>query len=162
MDYQFGGKFASLSTAFGAYSGITERTTQLNDKGFNVRDAVADGGGIKTVGVNAAGEPVEFYVPVRNYYINNFSNGTVDDYIFDLDFIKLREISFGYDLPVQKLNLSKLGIQNANISIVGNNLWLIHSKTDGEFDPSEIHDFAGERSQLPGTRGWGFNLRVGF
>ena len=162
IDYQFGGKFASLSSAFGAYSGITGRTTEINDRGANVRDAIADGGGKKTVGVNADGQPVEFYVPVRNFYVNSFNNGTVDEFIFDLDFIKLREIAFGYELPVNKLNLRRLGIQNANIAIVGRNLWLIHDKTGGEFDPSEISDFAGERSQLPGTRGWGFNLRVGF
>ncbi|MCL7987452.1 SusC/RagA family TonB-linked outer membrane protein [Sphingobacterium sp. lm-10] len=162
IDYQFGGKFSSLSSMFGAFSGVTERTAEINDRGFNVRDAVADGGGKKTTGVNANGEAVEFYVPVRTYYENAYGRRTTDEFIFDLDFIKLREISFGYELPAKKMNLERYGIQNANIAVVGRNLWLIHSKTNGEFDPSEISGIAGETSQLPGTRGWGFNLRVGF
>jgi TonB-linked outer membrane protein, SusC/RagA family len=162
IDYQFGGVFASLSDGFGAYSGLSERTAAVNDRGMNVRDAVEDGGGVKVVGVNANNEPVEYYVDARTHYVNLFNNGTVDEYIHPLDFIKLREVSIGYDLPVSKWNLSRLGIQNANFSIVGRNLWLIHSKANGDYDPSEISEFAGERAQLPGTRGWGFNLRIGF
>ncbi|SEL07806.1 SusC/RagA family TonB-linked outer membrane protein [Parapedobacter koreensis] len=162
IDYQFGGVFASLSDGFGAYSGLSARTAVTNDKGMNVRDAVEDGGGIKVVGVNANNEPVEYYVDVRTHYVNIFNNGTVDEYIHPLDFIKLREVSLGYDLPVNKWNLRRLGVQNANFSIVGRNLWLIHSKANGDYDPSEISSFAGETAQLPGTRGWGFNLRVGF
>ncbi len=162
VDYSFGGKFASLSNAFGSYSGLLERTAVTNDRGANVRDAVENGGGVKVVGVNEADEPVEYYVDAREYYQGIFGNSTLDEFIYDLDFIKLRELSFGYELPVQKWNLNRFGVQNAHFSIIGRNLWLIHDKTNGEFDPSEISGVVGETAQLPGTRGWGFNLRVSF
>lgn len=159
IDYSFGGRFASLSSMWGAYSGLTARTAAINDNGKNVRDPKDDGGGVKVEGVDESGAPMTAYVPAQTYFQNLYNRRTTDEHIYDLDFIKLREISFGYNLPVNKWNL---GIQNAQLSVVARNLALLHSKTNGEFDPSEISELAGERAQLPGTRTWGLNLRVGF
>ncbi len=161
IDYQYGGKFVSLSNQWGSYSGLTARTAVLNDLGNPIRDAVADGGGIKVSGVNAAGEPTSNYINAQNYFQGLYNNLTFDDYIYDLTFIKLREVSLGYNIPVNKLgNLNKF-VKNANISVVGRNLWLLYATTK-DFDPSEISATVGETAQLPGTRGVGFNLRIGF
>jgi len=162
IDYSFGGKFSSLSQGFGTFSGLASTTAEMNDRGHNVRDAVEDGGGVHVVGVNSENQPVDYYVDASTYFHGLWNSGAVDDFVYDLDFIKLREVAIGFELPVSKWNLKRLGIQNANFSIVGRNLWLIHDKTDGNYDPSEISGVAGETAQLPGTRGWGFNLRVGF
>ncbi|MES2108888.1 MAG: SusC/RagA family TonB-linked outer membrane protein [Bacteroidota bacterium] len=160
IDYQFGGKFASLTDAFGAFSGTTERTGALNDKGNPVRDAVADGGGIHQVGVDKDGKAVSTYVSAYDYYHNNFNNGTEDEFVYDLTFIKLREVGISYKIPVKKLGLGGF-IKNASFQVNGHDLWLIYAKTR-DFDPSQISAVQGEQAQLPGTRGIGFTLRAGF
>ncbi|MFI5451716.1 SusC/RagA family TonB-linked outer membrane protein [Pedobacter sp. UC225_61] len=161
IDWQVGGKFASLSNMYGSYSGLTARTAAVNDKGMNVRDAVANGGGVRVDGVSSTtGLPVTYYVDAQQYYHNLVDNKTFDDYIYDLTYVKLREVSLGYKIPVKKLGINKF-VQNATFSVVARNPVLIYAKTK-DFDPSEISGNGGESGQLPGTRGFGFNLRVGF
>lgn len=160
IDWQIGGKFASLSEAFGSMSGLTEETAALNDKGINIRESVANGGGVRVVGVLANGTPSDKYVPALNYFTNLFNRRTIDMYVHDLSFVKLREISIAYRIPVQKLGISKT-VRNASLAFIARSPLLIYSKTKN-FDPSEISGSAGETGQFPGTRGFGFNLKVGF
>ncbi|MDP9077276.1 MAG: SusC/RagA family TonB-linked outer membrane protein [Bacteroidota bacterium] len=160
IDYQFGGKFSSLSSAWGDFSGLAKGTAVLNDKGNPIRDNVADGGGHHVVGVDATGKPVSMYVNEYDYVHNNFNNGTTDQYVYDLTFIKLREVGVAYRIPVKKLGLGS-AIKNASIQLQAHDLWLIYAKTK-DFDPSQISAVQGESGQLPGTRGIGFNLKVGF
>lgn len=160
FDYQFGGKFYSLSQHWGSYSGLTARTATVNDKGNPIRDAVADGGGVHVFGVNAEGQPVDYYVEARDYFQGNIDNSIGDDYLYDLTFIKLRELSIGYTVPVAKLGLSRY-INNATVSVVSRNPLLVYAKSK-DFDPSEISATYGETGQLPGTRSLGVNLRIGF
>ncbi len=160
FDYQYGGKFFSLSQMWGSYSGLTANTATVNDKGNPIRDAVEDGGGIHVKGVNAEGQPVDYYVDAQHYFQSLYGNYTVDEFIYDLTFVKLRELSVGYKIPVAKLGWNKY-INNATISVVSKNPLLIYAKTK-DFDPSEISATYGETGQLPGTRSLGVNLRIGF
>lgn len=160
IDYQYGGKFFSLSDMWGSYSGLTARTATVNDKGNPIRDAVADGGGMHVFGVDADGKPVDYYVEAQDYFHGMYSKLAFDEFIYDLSFIKIREISVGYDLPVGKWGISKWA-QRANLSLVARNPVLLYAQTK-DFDPAEIANISGETGQLPGTRGFGFNLRVGF
>ncbi len=160
IDYSFGGLFSSVSNMFGAESGLTEITATVNDKGMSIRDAVADGGGIRVDGVNEAGLPVTHYVEARTYFSNLRARSVYDFYVYDMTFIKLREVSVGYRIPVKKLGMQKF-LQNATFSVIARNPLLIYAKTK-DFDPSEISTAAGENAQTPGTRGIGFNLRIGF
>jgi hypothetical protein len=160
IDYQFGGKFVSLSNMWGSYSGLTAQTATVNDKGNPIRDAVADGGGVHVSGVNAEGQPVDYYVEAQDYFHGLYNNKIFDNYVYDLTFIKLRELSVGYALPVNKLGLSKYA-NNITLSVVSRNPFLIYAKTK-DFDPSEISATVGETAQLPGTRSLGVNLRIGF
>jgi TonB-linked SusC/RagA family outer membrane protein len=160
IDWQIGGKFVSLSNMWGSFSGLTERTAEINDKGHNIRESVANGGGKLVTGENAAGQPVSYYVEAQTYYQGLYNNRTFDEFIYDLTYIKLRELSVGYNIPLKKSSLGKF-IQSANFSVVARNPFLIYSKTK-DFDPSEIDALEGETGQLPGTRGFGFNLKIGF
>ena len=160
IDYQVGGKFFSLSDMWGSYSGLTARTAVLNDKGNSIRDAVVDGGGLHVFGVDNTGKPVDYYVGAKDYYHNLVTKNVFDDFIYDLTFVKLRELSFGYKIPVSTMNIGKY-IQNATFSVTARNPWLIYAKTK-DFDPSEINSIYGEDGQYPGTRGIGVNLKVGF
>jgi hypothetical protein len=145
---------------WGAFSGLTARTAVLNDRGFPIRDAVADGGGVHVVGVDANKNPVNMYVDAQDYFHSMVNNNVYDEFVEDLTFVKMREVSLGYRLPVQKWGMGKW-LQNATFSVVARNPWLIYSKTR-DFDPSEISNTYGENGQFPGTRSLGFNLRIGF
>ena len=160
IDYSIGGKFSSLSNMWGSYSGLTARTATVNDKGMSIRDDVEDGGGVRVDGVDAAGVAVIKYVPAQTYFANFYNRKIWDPYVYDLTFVKLREVSIGYRIPVKKLGLDKY-VQNASLAIIARNPLIMYAKTK-DFDPSEVSGSAGENSQLPGTRGLGFNLRVGF
>jgi TonB-linked SusC/RagA family outer membrane protein len=162
IDYQFGGKFFSLSDMWGSFSGLTAKTSGLNDQGIPIRDPVADGGGVHVFGVDQTTlAPVDYYVDAQEYYHSLYNNDIYDTFVYDLTFIKLRELSLGYTLPVAKLGLSKY-VQGANIAVVAQNPWLIYDKTNHDFDPSEISRAGGETGQFPGVRSLGVNLKLNF
>ena len=162
IDFQKGGKFFTLSKYYGNASGLYQETAALNDKGNSIRDEVADGGGVHVFGVDAVSKaPVDYYVNARSYFEQfPYGLGIVEPYIKDLTFVKLRELSVGYKLPVDRMGLGKI-LQNATFSFVARNPWLIYTKVNG-FDPSEISPTYGEEGQLPGTRSLGVNLKLGF
>ncbi|HRG25015.1 MAG TPA: SusC/RagA family TonB-linked outer membrane protein [Chitinophagaceae bacterium] len=159
-DGQIGGKFFSLSDMWGSYSGLTARTATTNDKGNPIRDLVADGGGVHVFGVDANGRPVDYYVEGQDYFHGLYNNRAMDFFVYDLTFIKLREVSLGYNLPVSKISFLNWATK-ASFSLTARNPVLIYAKTN-DFDPSEISNLSGERGNMPGTRGWGFNLKFGF
>ncbi len=161
LDYQWGGKFFSLSDMWGSYSGLMARTAVLNDKGNSIRDAVADGGGVHVVGVDVNKNKVDMYVDAQDYFHSMVSNNVFDEFVYDLTFVKLREVSLGYRLPVQKWSQTNKWLQTAQVSIVARNPWLVYAKTK-DFDPSEISNVFGEDGQFPGTRSLGFNIKLGF
>jgi TonB-linked SusC/RagA family outer membrane protein len=162
IDYQFGGKFWSLSEFFGTFSGMTARTTGLNDRGIPIRDPLADGGGVHVFGVDATThEDVDYYIDAQDYF-HSFANlGICDPFVYDLTYIKFRELTIGYDIPVGKIgNLGKF-IQNANFSLIAQNFWLIYAK-EYDFDPAEITYADGETGQFPSFRSFGMNLKINF
>ncbi|HAQ18474.1 MAG TPA: hypothetical protein DCR40_04470 [Prolixibacteraceae bacterium] len=161
FDYQFGGKFFSLSDMWGTYSGLTAKTSGLNDLGNPIRDAVANGGGIHVFGVDqTTRKPVDMYVEAQSYWHGTYDNQYYDEYVHDLTYIKLRELSIGYNVPVNRIGLNKYA-QSVNISLIAQNPWLIYAKTK-DFDPSEISRAGGETGQLPGVRSFGANIKINF
>jgi hypothetical protein len=181
IDYQKGGRFFSLSDMWGTFSGLTERTADVNDQGNPVRDAVEDGGGVHVVGIQRVankdawgndvigddGKPVytysdfDGYVDAQTYYSQYWNNKISEHHIYDLSYVKLRELSIGYNIPVGKLGAIGKYLKGASFSVVGRNLWLMYSKTK-DYDPSQISGVFGENGQFPGTRSYGFNLKLNF
>ena len=160
IDFQKGGKFFSLSDFWGTFSGLTARTAGLNDKGNPVRDAIADGGGVFVQGVDVDNKPVSKYVSAQDYYHQFRSRNISENSVYDLSYVKLREVSFGYQFPIAKWGWNKW-VQQATFSLVARNLWLMYAE-NRDFDPSEISAVYGEDGQFPGTRSLGFNLKLGF
>lgn len=165
IDFQKGGKFFSLSEMWGNFSGLYKETAELNDKGKNVRDPVADGGGVHVKGVDSDNKPVDMYVEGYDYFHQfYFSNKIAEPYIHDASYIKLRSISIGYELPVKKIFRGKASpFQRVNFSLVGQNLWLLaRAKDNTNWDPSELGNKYGENGGLPSTRSYGFSVKLGF
>lgn len=163
LDYQVGGKFFSLSETWGHYSGLFEATAETNDKGYNVRDAVGDGGGVHVVAVSSADEKtvVDMYVDAQTYFHQFYNSQIAEPFVHDLTFVKLREVSVGYNIPVKKIGGISKYVQGARFSVISRNPWLIYSDSKN-FDPSEISNIYGEDGQLPGTRSLGVNLSIRF
>ena len=163
IDFQKGGKFFSLTEQWGGYSGLTEETAAINDKGNNIRDAVSEGGGVHVTGVDESGAPVDMYVEALAYWGQFYGNRLAEPFIHDASYIKLRDVSLSYDLS----NLSFIKnsfIKGVTIGVVGRNLWLISVSDDNKhrWDPSELSQTYGENGQLPGTRSYGVNVRLTF
>ncbi len=96
----------------------------------------------------------------RNYYKAYYDHNS-ESQLFDASFVKLREISIGYNLPGKLLTRSP--IKDIQVSFVGRNLKLW---TDNQhFDPEAAMATTGgglapgfENMSLPSTKSWGFNL----
>jgi len=161
IDYSWGGKFFSLSNYWGDFSGLTTRTAALNDRGVPVRNAVEDGGGVHVIGVDEDGKNVDMYVDGYDYYHQFYTSKISETHVYDLSYVKLREVSVGYKFPVEKMGHLSKYITGATFSVIGRNFWLIYAKTK-DFDPSEISGVQGENAQFPGTRSIGFNLKLNF
>jgi len=163
LDYQIGGKFFSLSESWGNFSGLLKETAATNDKGNNVRDPVANGGGVHVVGVSSVDEktPVDMYVAGFTYFHQFYSRQIAEPFIHDLTYVKIREASLAYRIPINKIgNISKY-VQGATFSVITRNPWIIH-RDSKNFDPSEISGVQGEDGQLPGTRSLGASLKFTF
>ena len=95
LDYQIGGKFFSLSESWGDYSGLLDETAATNDKGNNVRDAVANGGGVHVVGVSSVDlkTPVDKYVTGINYF-HQFYTVKLQNHLYMILLCKDQEASW--------------------------------------------------------------------
>jgi TonB-linked SusC/RagA family outer membrane protein len=161
IDFQKGGTFFSLSESWGWYSGLYEETAGTNDRGGLVRDDPADGGGVHVTGVDTEGNAYDDYVDSNTYFSQHFSNTIATKFIHEASFIKLRELGVSLNLPPSLLGATF--IKGASIGFVGRNLWLRTSKDNVHgWDPSELSGSWGENGQLPGTRSFGFNVRLAF
>jgi len=85
-------------------------------------------------------------------------------FIRDASNIRLRELSFSYNLP--ESTLSALPFRNASLSIVGRNLFFFSNKTE-YFDPEAVQSVANNAEGLnsfapPTTRSFGVSLNLGF
>ncbi len=163
LDYQVGGKFFSLSESWGWYSGLFAETAATNDKGNNVRDAVANGGGVHVVGVSSADEktPVDKYVSAQTYFHQFYSRQIAEPFVHELTYVKVREASLGYRIPINRIGSVSKYVQGATLSIISRNPWIIH-RDSKNFDPSEISGVQGEDGNLPGTRSLGVSLKLIF
>lgn len=163
MDYQIGGKFFSLSEQWGHFSGLFEATAGLNDKGNPKRDDPASGGGVRVTGVQASDgrTPVDVYISAYDYYHQFYYQRIAEPFVHSLTFAKMREMSLGYQIPVEKMGKFGKAFQGANISVIGRNLFFFY-RDSKNFDPSEISGVFGEDGQLTGSRSLGFNLKLNF
>ena len=156
IDFQYGGKFFSLSDLLGSASGLYAKTAGVNDKGIPIRDPVADGGGVRVDGVDENGKSKTVYVEAYDYWHQFVNNNIAEKSVFDASFVKVRELSLMY-----RFELHSKVIQSLQVGAIARNPWLIHTGAKG-FDPSELSGRFGENGQFPGVRSFGINLKAGF
>jgi len=163
IDGRVGGKFFSQTYKVGMYAGVLDKTAANN-----VRET-----GVVLDGVKAN---VDFH-PDGTYTVSNATknetnvtaqqwarneyNGPTAFSVFDATFVKLREVTFGYTIPLKQNKFAK----NVGVSVYGRNLWNIYTKSkyiDPEATSSSGNIQGIEGGNIPTPLSYGFNVNVKF
>lgn len=148
LDIQKGGKYFSTTHMYGMYSGMLEETV----KG-DIRET-----GLILDGVKEDGTKNDQVVTAIDWAKGH--NSSVDaQNVFDADYMKLREVTLAYDLPMKWLGPFK-GI---TISLFARNLFTWNLAWKG-MDPEMASYGSGniqaiEGASLPSTRSYGMNVK---
>ena len=162
-DGRIGGVMISGTEMNLAFSGITEGTEKYREGGWNLG------------GVDATGQPISKTITAQDFWqtASGKRYGVGEFFAYDVTSFRVRELSFGYEIPVGP----KFFIKSARFSIIAHNLfWLYRgssildipgeSKRKMWFDPDMSlgnGNYQGvEYGTLPATRSLGFNLRLSF
>ncbi len=151
VDMQKGGKYFSTSHMFGMYSGMLDKSAD-ND----IREK-----GLVLNGVKEDGTKNDIVVSGQDWAQSHY--GGVDaQNVFDADYVKLREVTLGYDLPKRWIGPFK-GI---TLSVYGRNLLTWNLAWKG-MDPEMASYGSGniqaiEGASLPSTRTYGMNVKFKF
>lgn len=139
---RLGGVAISKTQSVMDYYGISQTTADARDRGY--------------VLINGMKSP-----NVKEYYqVLGANDGVMSQYVYDATNIRLSELSFGYDFPVQKWCNWLKGL---NLSLVGHNLLMIYKKAP--FDP-EMTSSTGTYNQgidyfmQPSVRSFGFSVKI--
>jgi TonB-linked SusC/RagA family outer membrane protein len=99
-------------------------------------------------------------VTVQNY-ASRYASSSEREFMYqDKTFAKLREITLTYTIPQSVLKHIK-GINSANISFVGRNLFLLYGESK-DVDPDQFTQQINSDIQTPSTRRFGFNINIIF
>ncbi len=160
FDFQVGGSIASWTNLWGEGSGLIKSTASVNDNGVNVREPIAKGGGVHVTGVDEDGNSVDCYMNAYRYYSYKAMYDN-DSWVYGRTYVKMRELSVGYDIPSAFLSRLKIGLSQASVSFIATNPWLIYSAIPN-IDPSESSTNYIEGGQAPSTRSFGLTVKLTF
>jgi hypothetical protein len=166
IDTRQGGDIFSLDMYYGLATGLYPETAGNNDLGNPVRNSIADGGGIINKGVTADGKENTNRVDISSLFgAYGYYRNPAKAFVYDASFVKLREVSLTYSLPVTVL--AKLApFKGIDISVVGRNLWIIQ-KNIPYSDPEEIVSSGNtaigyQGGAYPTARTFAFNVKLKF
>ena len=128
--------------------------------GYLANGVIQDGisGGNPTYKAN------DVYVDPRIYWGNIANAHIIKPFIYDASYVKLREVSVSYTLRPETMKKIKF-IKALTFSVIGRNLWLIHSNIPN-IDPESTYSISNgqgyEYGSLPQRKSFGFNLTAKF
>jgi len=152
VDAKFGAKMYTSTNAYGTYYGLDKRTAA-----GGVRES-----GVAVKGVDEDGNAFSQTLAAQDYY-QGIAFSLTDQFVSDAGFIKLRQLTLGYNFP--KAILSKTPFQSASLSLVARNLLLLYSQVKNVDPESNYNTSNGqglENFGVPPTRSYGLNLMVKF
>lgn len=163
IDGRVGGSFFSQTYKVGMYAGILDKTAANNIRETGVvLDGVKADVDFNADGTYSVGNVRENDTKVTaQQWARNEYNGPTAFSIFDATFVKLREVTLGYNF---KINNSKV-IKDVGVSLYGRNLWNIYTKSkyiDPEFTSSGGNVQGIEGGNIPTPLTYGFNVNVKF
>jgi hypothetical protein len=164
IDFKSGGDIYSGTNVRMTQAGFTKQTLM----GREGEDPLTVTGVIQD-GTDGSGEPI--YKPfsktltpgeAANYW-GTLGDRAAERFVYDASFIKLRQITLGYNLPRGLLN--KTPLQNLMISFVARNLAILKKNTPN-IDPESSYTSSNSQGLdyfgFPATRTYGINLRANF
>lgn len=96
--------------------------------------------------------------------VGYFADSFCSEVTYDASFVKLRELSVGYNLP--KTWISKIKMSNAKIAVTGRNLWILYQKTPKGLDPEAALNAGNgqgmESGSLPPSTTFGIDIKIAF
>lgn len=151
IDIQKGGSYYSTTHMWGTYSGMLENTVAngIRENGI-ILDGVLTDGTQNTQSIDA------------RTWAQGHSNTVDAQNVFNADYVKLREVSFSYNLPIKK----ESPFSSIKLSLYGRNLFAWGLAWKG-MDPEMASYGSGnaqgiEGGSLPSTRTYGMNLEFKF
>ena len=184
IDVKKGGDIFSATNVYGAgYSGIFDYTLEGREEwyaseaaresqGIDPADWTATGGylaagvyeeGTVINGQDVSGQANAIYVDPKAFWsqFSDTGNEVHEQHVYDASFVKLRQAAISYRLPENTVR--KLGLRGLTVSVVGRNLWLIHSNVPN-IDPESAYNNGNgqglEYGTYPVTRSIGMNVRI--
>jgi TonB-linked SusC/RagA family outer membrane protein len=150
IDYNFGNKVLSATEYYSIKRGLNKLTLEGRESGI-------------TTGVIEDGTPNTVTAKAQDYY-NALASNVTSTSVVSGDFIKLRQLTLGYQIPMSVLG--KLPFSSIQVSLVARNLAILYRKADN-IDPeasfgSNVNYYGIEGTSLPSTRSYGFNVNFKF
>lgn len=165
IDMRYGGDVYSQDMAYGLDDGITPETAGKNDLGNMLRAPLSEGGGIIHKGVVKQAD--ESYAPNTKRIPVVYGTLGQNDlpnkaFVYDGTYIKLREITFGYNFP--RRLLPKI-LHSVYIGFVAKNPYIIY-KVLPYADPEDGFSFGNlqgiQSGSIPSTREFGAKVTLKF
>ena len=159
VDVRIGGDVYDEGTGTARWTGQYAETALGREEGVigkGVREITAADGSKSYV-------PNDIIVTANQLYGFNNPRNFHEAAIFDASFVKLREVSLGYNIPLAVIQ--KLRLQSAKLSLVGRNVWMMFKNTphvDPEFDSRGGNAQGFGYGELPSSRSLGVNLSLSF
>ena len=164
LDMKFGGDIVSVSEGMATKVGTSERTSYRGE--FKEINGVSDYYMV-VPGVKEYGSVNDIPVSAQRYYstigLYKSESGYAEEFVHDASYIKLKELSVGYNFP--KKWLSKTPLTNLRASFVARNLCYLMKhcpgNPEGGYDTSMFSQ-ALDFLAVPYTRTYGFSVNVEF
>lgn len=162
VDFKLGNKMLS-GTNFNAWRhGLHKATLEGRDQTV-INGVTYVGGAIIGEGVTTASEPNATPSRVEDYYSVVRGSGLIEPVVYNGGYVKLRQLSIGYDFSRFFANTPIKGVK---LNLVSNNVLMLKKWVDN-IDPEGFtyasDNLVGMESPgLPTTRSMGFNLNVKF
>ena len=152
VDIRCGGDFISMTDNYASYAGNSKRTLEGRD-GMVVQGIVESTGKANTKEITA-----------EEYYSNiGGSTGVAEAFMYNGSYVKLRELSLGWNLP--KAWLSRTPLSAVKLSFVGRDLFYFYKNAPVNAESAfsrEDYAQAFEFASMPPVRTLGFALNVKF
>jgi len=158
IDTKMGGDIVAGTIRWGGSGGALKYTADDNIRETGVIwDAVRESDGAKNdTRISGA------------QWVSDWSR-TVENWVMDGSYVKLREVSLGYTLPVSKMGNLGNYVNNVRLSVIGRNLAILYHSPENKFgiDPevgsgNSLRGLGYEQMTVPVSREFGARLSFSF
>ena len=167
LDIREGGDILNLDNFYMNFYGVTKASENREGRYTDPNDPSAGVTGPSFVfpnGVLSDGSPNNIEVPYNEIYWRGNWGAAQEEWVEDGSFIRLREVTLAYNLPVSILD--RTPFESLGIRVTGRNLWLDTPNFSGSDPETSLYGSANGQGFYnfitPGTKAWNIALNVTF